>query len=206
MNKQDIDHLLDQEPADLLIDDLQALQRDLEKALEGLEDHDPETAPPEDLDQLKDALEEKQEAVRARIEDELWIVIDGEITEVDGAESGSETCPPMVENGHRDWYVDEDSARAGERARASYQEMAEDDPKELTCLLGEQTLVAWALGQYAGSGTSQVRSLEEWLDLWLDTPEEMWGGYDNTECEVEFCSEALVDELDITPTVAYRHN
>ena len=72
-------------------------------------------------------------------------------------------------------------------------------------MIGESTLVAWALGQYAGPGSTQVCSLEEWLELWLDTPEEHFAGYDSTQRDVERVG-TLRDELGFTPTVAYRHN
>jgi hypothetical protein len=84
--------------------------------------------------------------------------------------------------------------------------MAENDPREFTCMVGETTLVKWGLGQMAGPGTTQVRSLEEWLDLWLTIPEEQWASYDGNELDVEYVSPALEAELSITPTVAYRHN
>ncbi len=73
--------------------------------------------------------------------------------------------------------------------------MAQDDPANFTCMVGEQNLIAWGLGQSAGPGSTAVNSLNEWLDLWLDTPSEHWAGYDGHEYEVEGASEALVDEL-----------
>lgn len=65
---------------------------------------------------------------------------------------------------------------------------------------------AWALGNPAGPGSTQVESLEEWLDLWLDTPEEEFASYDGEEVEASEADEELIEELGFTPAVAYRHN
>jgi len=98
-----------------------------------------------------------------------------------------------------------DSEAAGKAARERWEDMAKHDPAEFTCLVGEQTLVAWALVNPAGPGSSKVCSLDEWLDLWLDTPEEEWAGYDHGERQVERVGK-LTKELGFTPTVAYRCN
>ena len=99
-----------------------------------------------------------------------------------------------------------DAKTAGKAARARWADMAENDPREFTCMVGESTLVAWGLGQAAGPGSAKVRSLSEWLDLHLDCPEEEFASYDGEEREVEHASNALVKELGFTPTVAYRTN
>lgn len=94
---------------------------------------------------------------------------------------------------------------AGQAARARWADMAKNDKKEFTCLVGEETLIAWCLGEPAGPGTTKVDSLEKWLDLHLETPEEEWASYDGEEQEVEAVT--LLDlELGWTPRVAYRHN
>ncbi len=154
------------------------------------------------LEYVNDTLEQ----TIARIDDDQWIVIDGEIIDVSRVHEGCDEYPAMVEEGRRDWYVDESSEEAGKKARERWRSMAENDPKEFTCMVGEKTLCAWALGQWAGPGTTQCRSLEEWLDLHLDHPEEEFGSYDGSESDVDFCSKALEDELGFTPKVAYRHN
>ena len=113
---------------------------------------------------------------------------------------------PMLEcDDGTEWYVAESTEAAGEAAREYWKDMAENDPKEFACMVGEQTLVSWALGQSAGPGSTQVTSLEEWLDLWLDTPEEQWASYDSEEHEVTR-SGKIVEELGFTPGVVYRHN
>lgn len=73
---------------------------------------------------------------------------------------------------------------AGEEARAYYADMAENDPTEFRHMVGDETLVKWALGQNAGPGARQVASLSEWLDLWLDAPDEHFGAYDREERSV----------------------
>jgi hypothetical protein len=91
-------------------------------------------------------------------------------------------------------------------------------------MVGDETLIRWALGQNAGPGLTQVNSLDKWLDLWLDTPAEHFASYDGEEHDVEgptaeerasddeetvaFVTgwDELVEELGFTPTVAYRSN
>lgn len=114
---------------------------------------------------------------------------------------------PNIEIGNRDYYVFQDRDSAGQAARDYWKDMAENDPQEFTCIVGEEALIAWALGQNYAPGTIGVNSLEEWLDLYLDVPEEQWGSYDG--CEIEgTISKALMEELgfDDKNVVFYRHN
>ena len=114
---------------------------------------------------------------------------------------------PLVDcGGAGEYYVAEDSEQAGKRAREYWEDMARNDPKEFACIVSEEVLVSWALGRNAGPGRSKVSSLEEWLDLHLDCPEEQWGGYDGSEIEVEGVSDKLEEELGFIPAVAYRWN
>lgn len=103
-----------------------------------------------------------------------------------------------------EFYLAPDSETAGKAARARWAEMAADDPTEFRHMVGDETLVKWALGQHAGPGSTSVSSLAEWLDLWLSTPEEEWAGYDGSECEVGRVSADIIEELGFRPTVAYR--
>ena len=86
-------------------------------------------------------------------------------------------------------------AEAGEATRSYWEDMANNDPSEFTCMVGEETLVKWALNQYAGPGSQHVRNLEEWLALTADYPEEQWAGYDGEEVEITRISPRLADEL-----------
>jgi len=113
---------------------------------------------------------------------------------------------PMIETEEgEEFYLAEDAEEAGKKAREYYEDMAENDPKELICMVGEDNLVQWGLGRQASPGSASVGSLEEWLDLWLDVPEEFFASYDGDEREVNRVGQ-LVDELGFTPTVAYRCN
>ena len=134
----------------------------------------------------------------------MRIKIDGEICTIKDVHTYGGL--PMVETDDgKEFYLAESSEKAGEEARKYWKDMAENDPKEFTCMIGEETLVSWGLGRYASPGSTQVKSLEEWLDLWLDTPEEHFASYDSEEREVSRCGK-LREELGFTPTVAYRHN
>lgn len=114
---------------------------------------------------------------------------------------------PMIEFDGMEVYVAANSESAGEAARLYWQELAEDDPEEFTCIVGKENLIYWALGKKSGPGTTQVRSLEEWLDLWLVIPEEQWASYDGNEIEL-ILSKELAEELGFSDTkvVGYRHN
>jgi hypothetical protein len=134
----------------------------------------------------------------------MLIKIDGTLYHVTEINDG---YLPMIETEEgEEFYLAESSETAGEVARGYWKEMAEDDPKEFACIVGEKTLIQWGLGQWAGPGSTQVQSLEEWLDLWLDTPEETWASYDGTEREVTRVGKEIIEELGFVPTVAYRHN
>ena len=91
---------------------------------------------------------------------------------------------------------------AGEWARQSWEDRIRDDPDEAAVLLGTETLIRWALGMPAGPGSAQVCSLNEWLDLWLETPEEELG----EEFEVVQVAEDLVERLGFRPRVAYKRH
>lgn len=104
-------------------------------------------------------------------------------------------------NGGKEYILFMNSKEAGEAAREYWEDMARCDKAEFTCLVGEETLISWGLGEYAGPGTTQVTSLEDWLDLWLNTPEEFHAMYDSLECEF------ISRHPDISEfTVAYRIN
>lgn len=81
------------------------------------------------------------------------------------------------------FHVFEERQAAGKAARDYWRWMADNDQSEFACLVGEATLVAWALGKSAGPGGTKVSSLGEWLDLWLSTPAEHWASYDGEERE-----------------------
>jgi hypothetical protein len=74
--------------------------------------------------------------------------------------------------------------------------------------VGEENLIKWAMGESAGPGNHKVTSMNDWLDLWLDTPEEHFAGYDGAEIDIDAgdVGQELIDELGFTPEVAYRHN
>ena len=132
----------------------------------------------------------------------LLIEIDGEILEVENVNDNYLDLSDGTE-----WIIFETQEAAGEAAREYWEDMAQNDPREFTCMIGEETLVSWALGQYAGPGYTQVKSLEEWLDLWLNTPEEHFASYDGAEHDCRI-NNHLKDELDFDTKncVCYRNN
>ena len=92
--------------------------------------------------------------------------------------------------------------QAGEWARQVWEDPINDDAEEAVQMLGAETLIRWALGKPAGPGSTWVRPLSEWLDLWLETPEEEWGD----EFEVVQVAEDLVERLGFLPRVAFKRN
>lgn len=111
-----------------------------------------------------------------------------------------------------EWYIAENREQAGEKAREYWEELAQNDPKEFACLVGEEVLVNWGLGISDGPGSTAVCGLQDWLDLWLDTPEEHFAGYDGLEIDVEVLSRDLCEELGFSfdpadcTAVIYRWN
>ena len=67
-------------------------------------------------------------------------------------------------------------------------------------MLGTDTLLSWALGEAAGPGSSKVESLEEWLDLYLDAPDEH---FESGPYGIELIGENIVEVLGFLPAVAY---
>jgi hypothetical protein len=100
--------------------------------------------------------------------------------------------------------VARDDEEAGEAAREYWRNLAETDPREFARIVGEDTLISWALGQYAGPGYEKVRSLEEWLDVVAENAEEELATYDHWARGVEEADEELEKNLGFRPTVAFR--
>lgn len=136
---------------------------------------------------------------------EMGITIDGEVRII--AQIHRYGGLPLVETrGGWTYFVAENAEAAGEAAREYWEDLARNDKREFVCVVGEETLVDWALGNYAGPGSNKVPNLEAWLDLWLDTPEEHWARYDGRERTVTQVGRALEEELGFVPTVAYLEN
>ena len=134
------------------------------------------------------------------------IRIDGELYHVtDTRKVGYGDLHEITTEEGEDFILSEDAETAGEACKERWQEMAENDPGEFAMMVGEETLVAWALNRYAGPGSTKVRNLSEWLDLVADHPEEEWAGYDGQERTVERVGK-LTSDLGFQPTVAYRCN
>ncbi|HHL35198.1 MAG TPA: hypothetical protein ENJ30_12615 [Desulfobulbaceae bacterium] len=122
--------------------------------------------------------------------------------------------PSSVVSGGYEYVVFRTREEAGEAAEEYWRNMAKNDKGEFKCLVGEENLLAWALGESAGPGSKKVNSLEEWFNLWENHPEEQWASYDWEEVS-GYVNEPLAEELgwsfepDETgwmPVVAYRRN
>lgn len=139
----------------------------------------------------------------------MTITIDGETYSIEHVTTSGGYLPHISTSraGHGpEFYVARSSMEAGKAARKYWADMAENDKREFTAMVGEKALIAWALGEYGGPGSTQVTSLKKWLDLSLKVPEEQFASYDGQERTVEKVSSELRKALGFTPKVAYRHN
>ena len=132
--------------------------------------------------------------------------IDGEeffVVSEDGVGSndvGGTVEIPRGEHG-AEIYLFKDEEEAGQFARDYWEEYIDgESSEEIVCMLGAETLVSWALGKLAGPGSVKVRNLEEWLDLYLEAPDEH---FESGPFEVEAIGENIVEKLGFKPTVAY---
>jgi hypothetical protein len=109
--------------------------------------------------------------------------IDGErvVFDSDDRRSGSK----ITLGDKREFILFDSSEEAGYEAREYWEDFAHNNLEEFRYLVGEETLIQWALRQFAGPGSVHVKSLQDRLDLWLDVPEEHFATYDGVECEFE---------------------
>jgi hypothetical protein len=132
---------------------------------------------------------------------EPGIIFDGEAFDLD-AVTGSNHLDTVV-CGSRDWYLFSDSETAGKAVAKYWKDMAYTDRREFACIIGEERLVQWALGESDSFGIS---SLDDFFEVAADHPEEHWASYDGDEIEVDGASLDVQNEIGYMPTVAYRHN
>ena len=110
---------------------------------------------------------------------EYRLYIDGHPVDIDAVYHGGYL--PTICDGSQCWYVAKDAESAGEAVSEYYRDMARNDKREFACLIGDERLIQWALGESDSFGIS---SLEEFLDRVADYPEEHWGSWDGSELEV----------------------
>lgn len=132
------------------------------------------------------------------------ITIDGETFEVYDVMKGGYL--PLVEADGQTFYVAEDLDSAGSAAAQRWRDMAENDPTEFRAMMGDEVLVNWALGKPAGPGSAKVTSLEEWLEVVSEAPEEEFASYDGYAREVEDVGEIAERKIGFSPDWAFRHN
>lgn len=137
---------------------------------------------------------------------ESFVVIDGEQLEIISKRDIGYGDGVEVETDDGDYILFPSSDDAGEAAREYWEELAANDPGEFRAIVGDENLIQWALGQYAGPGSQQTRSLEEWLDLWINNPEEHWASYNGQEEDVDAISSEAEEDIGFVPNVAYRTN
>ena len=103
--------------------------------------------------------------------------------------------------GVTDFYLFESMEDAGEYARDYWRDYFESDPDSAVEMIGAKTLIAWALGQSAGPGSSKVCSLDEWLDLYRDAPEEH---FEDGPFDIAAIGTNLVEKFGFKPTIAFH--
>ena len=127
-------------------------------------------------------------------DDSPAIRYDGETFNIDDSHDMGEGL--HVKWNGADYHLFLDSDVAGQAARDYWEDMAQNDKREFTCIVGEAALIAWALGESYAVGSTPTSSLEEWLDLWLATPEEHFASYDGEEREC-IINESMADEMGV---------
>ena len=139
----------------------------------------------------------------------MLIVIDNEVVEVEDInDNGYGGFLIDCDNGC-EYHVFADHEDAGKATSEYWQDMAENDPEEFRCMVGDENLIKWALGQWAGPGNEQTDSLEGWFELTEGYPEEQWAGYDGNEIEGAKFNKNFEDETGFTDRnyiVLYRCN
>jgi len=141
--------------------------------------------------------------------EKLLIIIDNEVVEIEKINNNGFDGFLIECNNGCDYHMFENHDVAGKAARYYWQDMAENDKSEFVCIVGEDALVNWCIGEYTGPGSTKVKSLNEWLDLWLDIPAEQWASYDGEEIEgVRFNKHVaeLTGFIDKDNVVLYRCN
>jgi hypothetical protein len=136
------------------------------------------------------------------------IILNKEVLTVDSAKKNDSGFLIRF-NDTTEYYVFANRELAGESAREYWVDMAHNDQKEFICIVGEKALIEWSLGNSYGPGSSWVNSLEEWFDLWLDTPEEHFANYDGHEIEGIQCNQFFLDLIETdnkNDIVMYRTN
>ena len=141
-------------------------------------------------------------AAKEVFETDFIIINDERIESPDISEETENSA--RLTDGIEEWHVFSSAEAAGEAAREYWEDLSKNDPQEFAALVGSETLISWALGKWAGPGSTQTTSLSDWLDLWLNTPEEHFASYDGSERKVDEIGADLEKELGFKPTVAYR--
>ncbi len=158
----------------------------------------------------------------------LKIKIEGELHGILETTTGGYL--PMVKTDQGEYYLAESSEKAGEAAVDYWYDMANNDPKEFACIIGEERLVQWLTGSYDKFG---INSIEDFYSEVESVPEEQFASYDGAELDVSdelsedelkevfeydgddddeieklymLYEEELLSEFGFIPRVAYRHN
>lgn len=98
----------------------------------------------------------------------------------------------ILQDGRR-FAIFSSAAEAGRAARQYWEDLAREDPGEFASAVGIESVVAWAFHEWGGPGQHQVMRLEDWLDLWLNTPIEHWS-IDDTELDAHIEPDSAVAE------------
>ena len=72
----------------------------------------------------------------------------------------------ILEDG-KGYIIFENKEEAGEVAKKYFEDMAENNPYQLVDYVGVEQLIEWARGR--------GETLTDWLEAWLDVPEELYG-------------------------------
>lgn len=103
---------------------------------------------------------------------------------------------PRIDLGGRCYYLAADEETAREAVKRYCREMQQHSPEELVCLLGEETVRSWGLGQSVKIGDHQIDNFDDWVDLASNYPQAVWASYDGQTQRLEI-NEALAEAAGI---------
>lgn len=83
--------------------------------------------------------------------------------------------------GNQEYYVFTDREDAEQAVYKYWEDMAQDDPKEFACIIGDDRLIKWALNQSDEYG---ICNADEFFEVCGQHCEETLAGYDGQENEI----------------------
>ena len=135
-----------------------------------------------------------------QIHSEFFTVAEEDCNDAIGIDGGGQiTVRADTQSWPKEIFLFKSNKEAGQYAREYWEECIHGDRETAIEILGAETLLSWAFGEAAGPGSVKTKNLEEWLDLYLDAPDEHF----EEEFSVDAIGSNIIEILGFKPTVAY---